>query len=85
MPIALMRVHEELHMTKKANVNKIKRLAKHWISDESGQSTTEYVLLVLMLVVAVRSVGNTFKTKLGSLVNAVFTQAESEATSAGTN
>ncbi len=56
---------------------------KSWLRDESGQSTTEYVLLVLILVIAVKQVGNTFKTQLGKLVGQVFDQAGQAATEVG--
>lgn len=59
--------------------NKIKALLGAFMKDESGQSTTEYVLLLVFVVMAVKMVGGTLKTKLNSLVGTVFDKAEAEA------
>jgi Flp pilus assembly pilin Flp len=42
------------------------------LKDESGQSTTEYVLLLLFVVIAVKSVGKGLQTKLQGLMDAAF-------------
>jgi Flp pilus assembly pilin Flp len=60
-----------------------KNRASGWLRDESGQSTTEYVLLVLILVMAVKTVGNTFKQQLTGLVGQVFQQAGTAAQEVG--
>jgi Flp pilus assembly pilin Flp len=64
---------------KNTTLKNIKNLASALVQDESGQSTTEYVLLLLFVVMAVKAVGGTMKTKLQSLVDTVFSKAESEA------
>jgi Flp pilus assembly pilin Flp len=58
---------------------KIKTNLKNFLKDESGQSTTEYVLLLVFIVAAVSKVGGTLKNKLDSLVSTIFNKAESAA------
>ena len=60
-----------------------KNRASGWLRDESGQSTTEYVLLVLILVIAVKNVGGVFRSQLQSLVQSVFQQAGTVAEGVG--
>ena len=64
------------NITKKRN--RFKQMAVGFLKDESGQSLTEYVLLVFALVEAVKAVGGSMKERLQGLVDIVFTKAESE-------
>lgn len=64
---------------KNTALKNIKNLASALVRDESGQSTTEYVLLLLFVVMAVKAVGGTMKTKLQGLVDTVFNRATEEA------
>jgi Flp pilus assembly pilin Flp len=43
-----------------------------FLQEESGQTTTEYVLLLLFVVIAVRAVGGGLKGKLEGIMNAAF-------------
>lgn len=61
----------------------MKKLARTFLSDESGQSTTEYVLLLLFVVIAVKSVGKGLQTKLNELMNAAFSKTTDAVNSAG--
>lgn len=58
-------------------VKSLKNLAWAFWKDESGQSTTEYVLLLLFVVIAVKSVGTTMKDKLKGLIDTAFGKATS--------
>ena len=55
---------------------KIKNSLLQFYKDESGQSTTEYVLLLLFVVVAVKQVGGQLKGKLTGILNAAFEKTE---------
>jgi len=57
---------------------KLKKMTRAFIKDESGQSTTEYVLLLFMVVVAVRAAGGQLKGRLTKILDAAFSQAETE-------
>jgi Flp pilus assembly pilin Flp len=63
----------------------MKKHLSSFLKDESGQSTTEYVLLLVFVVIAVRAVGRTLTGKLESLVNIVFGKAEEAASELDTN
>jgi Flp pilus assembly pilin Flp len=54
----------------------LKIMASAFLRDESGQSTTEYVLLLLFVVVAVKSVGGQLKTKLQGILDAAFSKTD---------
>ena len=58
-----------------------KNVARALLSDESGQSTTEYVLLLVVVVFIVKQVKSTMSSKLQSLVNTAFSAAEQDAQS----
>ena len=58
---------------------KLKKQLKAFATDESGQSTTEYVLLLLFVVIAVRSAGSQLKTKLSEIMNSVMNNAQTAA------
>ena len=70
---------------KKHTVNKttMKKILKQFLKDESGQSTTEYVLLLLFIVVAVSKVGGGLKTKLSSLMDKIFDKTDAAVDSVG--
>ena len=55
-----------------------KRFFKNFIQDESGQSTTEYVLLLLFVVIAVKTVGKQLTTRLSTIMDAAMGKAEEE-------
>ena len=63
----------------------LKKFAGKLIRDESGQSTTEYVLLLVMVVVAVKKVGTVLNSGLSALVNQAFNKANDAVQSAETN
>ncbi len=46
------------------------------LRDESGQSTTEYVLLLVFVVMAVKAVGGKLNSGLSELIGKAFTKAE---------
>jgi Flp pilus assembly pilin Flp len=54
-----------------------------FISDESGQSTTEYVLLLLFVVIAVKAVGGQLRTRLEGIMNAAFDKTTSAINDSG--
>jgi len=54
-----------------------------FLKDESGQSTTEYVLLLLFVVIAVRAAGGTLKTRITGILDAAFNKAESAVEASG--
>lgn len=60
-------------MLTKSSVNKFLR---EFYKDESGQSTTEYVLLLLFVVVAVKAVGGQLKDKLSKLMDTAMGKTE---------
>lgn len=64
-------------------ISKIKQVASEFLKDESGQSTTEYVLLLVFVVLAVKNVGKQLTTGLNQLVGTAFSTANQEAQSAG--
>jgi hypothetical protein len=43
---------------------------------QKGQSTTEYVLLLLFVVIAVNSVGKGLKERLGKIMDAAFNKTD---------
>lgn len=59
-------------------MNKLKTMARAFIRDESGQSTTEYVLLLVVVVFIIKQVKATMGDKLKSLLNVAFDQAEKD-------
>lgn len=59
----------------KVPMKSIKMMAKSFIKDESGQSTTEYVLLLVFVVMAVKAVGGKLKDGLNDLVGKAFSRA----------
>ena len=67
----------------KVSSKALKKMARTFLSDESGQSTTEYVLLLLFVVIAVKSVGKGLQSKLNELMNAAFSKTTDAVNSAG--
>lgn len=63
----------------------IKKMALVLLRDESGQSTTEYVLLLLFVVVAVKSAGGQLRTKIQSILDAAFGKTQSAIDETSTN
>ncbi|MCO4753807.1 MAG: Flp family type IVb pilin [Bacteriovoracaceae bacterium] len=49
-----------------------------FLKDESGQTSTEYILLVAVVAVIILKFKDTLKTKLDGLINSVFDKADSE-------
>lgn len=60
------------------NLGLIKNSRKQLKKKTLGQSTTEYVLLLLFVVMAVKAVGGGLKDKLGNIMNAAFGKVEGE-------
>jgi Flp pilus assembly pilin Flp len=56
----------------------IKKTAAALFRDESGQSTTEYVLLLLVVAIAVKSVGKQLKDQLNNIMQTAFRQTATE-------
>ena len=54
----------------------IRSRALSFLRDESGQSTTEYVLLLVFVVMAVKAVGGKLNSGLQDLVGKAFGKAE---------
>jgi Flp pilus assembly pilin Flp len=54
----------------------VKNVATEFLKDESGQSTTEYVLLLVFVVMAVKAVGGKLNSGLGGLIDKAFSKAE---------
>lgn len=50
----------------------MKKKFLEFLRDESGQTSTEYILLVVIVAVLVMKVGGQLKTRLSGLVDAVF-------------
>jgi len=61
----------------------MRTLLKAFLKDESGQSTTEYVLLLLFVVLAVKAAGGQLKDRINAILNAAFDQTNSAIQSAG--
>ena len=61
----------------------LKKHLKSFMSDESGQSTTEYVLLLLFVVIAVKSAGGKLKDKLSEIMDIVMGKASDAAAESG--
>lgn len=57
---------------------KIKSAIGVFARDESGQTTTEYVLLLLFVVLAVKQVGGVLQTRLKAVIEAAFGKVEDE-------
>lgn len=55
-----------------------KQVAAEFLKDESGQSTTEYVLLLVFVVMAVKAVGGKLNTGLGSLIDTALGKANND-------
>lgn len=49
---------------------------KQFLRDERGQSATEYILILSVIVAVVIAVGNHFKDKMKELVNTVMEKVE---------
>ena len=49
--------------------NKFYIFLKHFLSDESGQATTEYVLLVFFIVTITISIGVVFRKKIQDILD----------------
>ncbi len=52
---------------------------KKFLQDESGQTTTEYILILAVIVTIIMQ----FKRKLGDVVKGLFTTIETDASQAG--
>lgn len=59
----------------KVSMTNIRKVALKLARDESGQSTTEYVLLLVFIVMAVKSVGGKLNSGLGALIDRAFNRA----------
>jgi len=59
-------------------VTKIRRMASEFLKDESGQSTTEYVLLLVFVVMAVKQVGGKLQSGLSTLIDSAFNKANGD-------
>jgi Flp pilus assembly pilin Flp len=55
-----------------------KKMAWNLAKDESGQTTTEYVLLLVFVVIAVKTVGKQLSTQLQGLMDKAFGRAQAE-------
>lgn len=66
------------------STTKIKKCTWALLADESGQSTTEYVLLLLFVVVAVKAVGGQLKQRITGILEKAFGKTESAIESADT-
>lgn len=62
----------------KVSVNRFKKVATTFLKDESGQSTTEYVLLLVFVVMAVKAVGSKLQGGLSQLIDTAMGRATSE-------
>ncbi len=65
------------------NLGLIKNGRKQVRKKTLGQSTTEYVLLLLFVVMAVKAVGGGLKDRLGKIMNAAFDQTETAISDSG--
>jgi len=54
----------------------MKRLVVGFLKDESGQTSTEYILLVAVVAIIVFKFKNVAVDKLNSLTTKIFSQAE---------
>lgn len=61
----------------------LKKMTRAFLRDESGQSMTEYVLLLFMVVMAVKMAGGQIGPRLKGIIDAAFTRAEDEVNSGG--
>lgn len=69
----------------KLSSKNFKNMAWTFVRDESGQSTTEYVLLLLFVVVAVKSAGTQLKSRINKLLGDAFGKADEAVSSAPTD
>lgn len=63
-------------------MNGFKNLMKRFMSEEDGQTTTEYILLLAIVAFIIMRLKSTMHTRLEGLINGAFTRAESELNSA---
>ncbi len=63
-------------------INSAKTFVKRVWSEEDGQTTLEYALLLLFVVMAVKSVGGTLKTRIERIMNAAFDSTQQQIDSA---
>lgn len=59
-------------------LSRARKMAMAFIRDESGQSTTEYVLLLVVVVFIIKQVKQQMGDRLKSLLDTAFKQAETE-------
>ncbi|MEW6058280.1 MAG: Flp family type IVb pilin [Bdellovibrionota bacterium] len=57
---------------------RIKKWAWTFLRDESGQSMTEYVLLLFFVVIAVRFAGKQLRQNIENLLNTTFQKTNEE-------
>lgn len=69
----------------KISTNTLKGLARKLVQDESGQSTTEYVLLLVFVVIAVKKVGSQLQTGLSGLISTAMGKASTAVETTETN
>ena len=60
---------EESMPLRKPLVRQFARLAIRFMKEESGQSTTEYILILAVVVMVAVKFKSTFQTKLSNIVN----------------
>lgn len=58
--------------------NHLQRQFRSLIRDESGQTTAEYIFLLVIVVMAVKVLGGNLKDRLGRIMDAAFTEMENE-------
>lgn len=63
-------------------MNGFKNLMKRFMSEEDGQTTTEYILLLAIVAFIIMRLKSTMQTRLEGLINGAFRRAESELNSA---
>jgi Flp pilus assembly pilin Flp len=52
------------------------RMSFHFLTDESGQSTTEYILILSVVVMIAMKFKTTFQSKLGGILDNVGNQID---------
>ena len=61
--------------------NRVQRQIQNLIQDESGQTTAEYIFLLVIVVMAVKVLGGNLQTRLKKIMDAAFDNMEQEVNS----
>jgi Flp pilus assembly pilin Flp len=64
--------------------NRVRKFGGRLLRDQSGQTTTEYALLLLFVVVAVKAAGTGLKDRIKAVLDAAFKKTDEAITESQT-